>query len=152
MAAFEPFISGFVVECSAIWRHINLKVSLKLCNTCEVQIPVDTCWYLVIPVDTCWYLLIPVDTCWYLVIPYDTCQYLSIPNNIIQIQTIPSKLVISWYHLVSTNSQVSIRVLSWYWPNMVMTVFCLFGIVAIVILAIFWKPSVLRWYMILMIL
>ncbi len=110
--------------------------------------------HLAIPSDTWQYQVVPDNTKRYLTIPSDTWQYQVVPDNtfIIRINTnnfkqylIPNKLGIGLYHLVLTSSIVTnmIPILSWYCHNMVLKVLCLSGIVTILILAIFRRPSML---------
>ncbi len=110
--------------------------------------------YLTILCDTWWYLAIPdntftilTNTKQYLPILNNTYQFQTILTNTKQYQTISDKPCISWYRLVLTKYQVllpydssTIKVLSWYSSD----VFCLSGIIMVLILAIFAKPSMLK--------
>jgi hypothetical protein len=91
--------------------------------------------------DSCQY---PTILLQYLVILGDTSQYFyNIPNNTKQYLIDLVSVGIAWYHQSIKKCCKKIPVSSWYHHGMVLTVFCLSGIVTVPILAIFTKPLML---------
>jgi hypothetical protein len=99
--------------------------------------------FLLIPDNTLHYVVILSHTYQFQTMLTNSEQYLPIPNNTYQFLTIPKKPGFSWYRLVSTKHQASLPISSWCHHNTVLVVFCLSGIIMVLILPIFTKPLML---------